>query len=62
MAAMAFVTQAWHVLALRAVHGLFDRLRRAVADDGRRVGAAATRCRAIGPVQTAQRLGPAVGP
>ena len=40
MAAMAFVTRAWHVFALRADPGPLRRLRRADADDGRRVGAA----------------------
>jgi DHA1 family multidrug resistance protein-like MFS transporter len=62
MAAMAFVTRAWHVLALRVVQGLFagyGALALTMAAD------AAPRDRmayAIGTVQTAQRLGPALGP
>jgi MFS transporter, DHA1 family, multidrug resistance protein len=62
MAAMAFVTRAWHVLALRAVQGLFagyGSLSVAMAAES------APRDRmpsAIGLVQTAQRLGPGVGP
>jgi DHA1 family multidrug resistance protein-like MFS transporter len=62
MAAMAFVTRAWHVFALRAVQGLFagyGALTLTMAADS------APRDRmayAIGFVQTAQRLGPALGP
>jgi DHA1 family multidrug resistance protein-like MFS transporter len=62
MAAMAFVTRAWHVLALRAVQGLFagyGSLSLTMAAES------APRDRmpqSIGLVQTAQRLGPAVGP
>jgi DHA1 family multidrug resistance protein-like MFS transporter len=62
MAAMAFVTRAWHVLALRAVQGLFagyGSLSVAMAAES------APRDKmpsAIGLVQTAQRLGPALGP
>ena len=62
MAAMAYVTRAWHVLALRAVQGLFagyGSLSVAMAAES------APRERmpqAIGLVQTAQRLGPGVGP
>jgi MFS transporter, DHA1 family, multidrug resistance protein len=62
MAAMAYVTRAWHVLAIRAVQGIFagyGSLSVAMAAES------APRSRmpqAIGLVQTAQRLGPAVGP
>jgi DHA1 family multidrug resistance protein-like MFS transporter len=62
MTAMAFVTRAWHVFALRAVQGLFagyGSLSVAMAAES------APRERmpnAIGVVQTAQRIGPAVGP
>ncbi len=62
MAAMGFVTQAWHVFALRALQGLFagyGALALTMAAD------AAPRDRmafAIGTVQTAQRIGPALGP
>jgi MFS transporter, DHA1 family, multidrug resistance protein len=62
MTVMAFVTRAWHVLALRAVQGLFagyGSLSVAMAAES------APRDKmpsAIGLVQTAQRLGPGVGP
>jgi len=62
MWAMAYVTRAWHVLALRAIQGLFagyGSLSVAMAAES------APRDRmpnAIGVVQTAQRIGPAVGP
>jgi MFS transporter, DHA1 family, multidrug resistance protein len=62
MTAMAFVTEAWHVFALRAIQGLFagyGALALTMAAD------AAPRERmayAIGTVQTAQRIGPALGP
>ncbi len=62
MAAMAYVTRPWHVLALRVVQGLFagyGSLSLTMAAES------APRKRmpsAIGVVQTAQRLGPAVGP
>jgi len=61
-AAMAFVTKAWHVLAIRAAQGLFagyGSLSVAMAAES------APRDRmpsAIGLVQTAQRIGPGVGP
>jgi DHA1 family multidrug resistance protein-like MFS transporter len=62
MGAMALVTRPWHVLALRAVQGIFagyGSLSVAMAAES------APRDRmpqAIGLVQTAQRLGPGVGP
>jgi MFS transporter, DHA1 family, multidrug resistance protein len=62
MAALAYVTRPWQVFALRAVQGLFagyGALTLAMAADS------APRDRtayAIGYVQTAQRLGPAIGP
>ena len=61
-AAMAFVTRVWQVLTLRAIQGLFagyGSLSVAMAAES------APRDRmpaAIGTVQTAQRIGPAVGP
>ena len=61
-AAMAFVTRVWQVLALRAIQGLFagyGSLSVAMAAES------APRDRmpaAIGTVQTAQRIGPGVGP
>ena len=62
MALMAYVTRPWHVLAVRVVQGVFagyGSLSVAMAAES------APRDRmpqAIGLVQTAQRLGPAVGP
>jgi MFS transporter, DHA1 family, multidrug resistance protein len=62
MSAMAFVTRPWHVFALRVVQGLFagyGSLTLAMAADSAPAGRMA---QAIGTVQTAQRLGPALGP
>ena len=62
MGAMAFVTRAWHVFALRAIQGLFagyGALTLTMAADSAPRGKMA---QAIGTVQTAQRLGPALGP
>ncbi len=62
MAAMAFVTRPWHVFALRAVQGFFagyGALALAMAAQSAPPGGMAS---AIGTVQTAQRLGPALGP
>jgi DHA1 family multidrug resistance protein-like MFS transporter len=62
MAAMAFVSRPWHVLALRAVQGLFagyGALTLTMAADSAPKEHTAY---AIGFVQTAQRLGPALGP
>jgi len=62
MAAMAFVTRPWHVFALRAVQGLFagyGSLTLAMAADSAPKGRMA---QSIGTIQTAQRLGPALGP
>lgn len=62
MAAMAYVTRPWHVLAIRAAQGIFagyGSLSVAMAAES------APRDQlpqAIGLVQTAQRLGPALGP
>src|SRR3954452_204375 len=62
MSAMAFVTRPWHVFALRAVQGLFagyGALTLTMAADSAPREQTAY---AIGFVQTAQRLGPALGP
>jgi DHA1 family multidrug resistance protein-like MFS transporter len=62
MAAMAFVSEPWHVFALRAVQGLFagyGALALTMAADSAPPERMAY---AIGVVQTAQRLGPALGP
>jgi MFS transporter, DHA1 family, multidrug resistance protein len=62
MGGMAYVTSAWQVFALRAIQGLFAGYGALAltmaADSAPRDGTA----RAIGTVQTAQRLGPAIGP
>jgi MFS transporter, DHA1 family, multidrug resistance protein len=62
MGAMAFVTRPWHVLALRAVQGLFagyGALALTMAADSAPKDRTAY---AIGFVQSAQRIGPALGP
>jgi MFS family permease len=62
MSAMAFVTRAWHIFALRAVQGVFagyGGLTLAMAAESAPRDRMA---RAIGLVQSAQRLGPALGP
>jgi MFS family permease len=62
MSAMAFVTRAWHIFALRAVQGVFagyGGLTLAMAAES---APRERMARAIGLVQTAQRLGPALGP
>src|SRR5688572_19765378 len=62
MTAMAFVTRPWHVLALRALQGLFagyGALALTMAADSAPKNQTAY---AIGFVQSAQRLGPALGP
>ena len=62
MAAMAFVTRPWHVFALRCIQGLFagyGALTLTMAADSAPRGRMA---QSIGTVQTAQRLGPALGP
>jgi DHA1 family multidrug resistance protein-like MFS transporter len=62
MAAMAYVTAAWQVFALRAIQGLF------AGYGGLTIAMAAESAprekmpSAIGAVQSAQRLGPAIGP
>ena len=62
MSAMAFVTRPWHVFALRGIQGLFagyGALTLTMAADSAPKGRMA---QSIGTVQTAQRLGPALGP
>src|SRR5688572_10078345 len=62
MSAMAFVTRPWHVFALRVIQGLFagyGALALTMAADSAPKGRIG---HAIGTVQTAQRLGPALGP
>src|SRR5262245_54908192 len=62
MASMPFVTRAWHVLALRAVLGLLTGYGGLSLTMAAESAPAAQMAKAIGVVQTAQRLGPAVGP
>jgi MFS family permease len=62
MALMAYVTAPWHVLALRTIQGLFagyGAIAMTMAAESAPPEHTAT---AIGWVQTAQRLGPALGP
>jgi DHA1 family multidrug resistance protein-like MFS transporter len=62
MAAMAFVTRAWHVLTLRAILGLLTGYGGLSVTMAAESAPAEHVSKAIGTVQTAQRLGPAVGP
>ena len=62
MASMAFVTKAWHVLALRAVQGLFAGYGALAITMATESVPRERMAQAIGQVQTAQRLGPALGP
>ncbi|HEY7502283.1 MAG TPA: MFS transporter [Vicinamibacterales bacterium] len=62
MSAMAFVTKAWHVFALRAVQGLFAGYGALALTMAADVAPRERMAFAIGTVQTAQRLGPALGP
>jgi MFS transporter, DHA1 family, multidrug resistance protein len=62
MAAMAFVTKAWHVFALRAIQGLFAGYGALALTMAADVAPRDRMAFAIGTVQTAQRIGPAVGP
>jgi MFS family permease len=62
MAAMAFVTRPWHVLALRATLGLLTGYGGLALTMAAESAPAERVAWAIGTVQTAQRLGPAVGP
>jgi MFS family permease len=62
MSATAFATEPWHVFALRTIQGFFagyGAMTLTMAADSAPKGRMA---QAIGTVQTAQRLGPALGP
>jgi MFS transporter, DHA1 family, multidrug resistance protein len=59
---MAFATQAWHILALRAVQALFAGHGGLTLTMAMQSAPADRLASAIGLVQTAQRLGPAIGP
>jgi MFS transporter, DHA1 family, multidrug resistance protein len=62
MSAMAFVTKAWHIFALRAVQGLFAGYGALALTMAADVAPRDRMAFAIGTVQTAQRIGPALGP
>jgi DHA1 family multidrug resistance protein-like MFS transporter len=62
MGGMAFVSEAWHVFALRAVQGLFAGYGALALTMATESAPADRIAHAIGQVQTAQRLGPALGP
>jgi MFS transporter, DHA1 family, multidrug resistance protein len=62
MAGMAYVTKAWHVFALRAVQGLFAGYGALAITMAAESAPREKTAYAIGIVQTAQRLGPALGP
>jgi len=62
MLAMAFVTRAWHVVALRAGLGLFTGYGGLALTMAAESAPRERTASAIGFVQTAQRLGPALGP
>ena len=62
MGGMAYATQAWHVFALRAVQGLFAGYGGIALTMAAESAPPDRTAYAIGIVQTAQRLGPALGP
>jgi DHA1 family multidrug resistance protein-like MFS transporter len=62
MAAMAFVSEPWHVFALRAFQGLFAGYGALTLTMAADTAPPDRMAYAIGIVQTAQRLGPALGP
>ena len=62
MCAMAFVTKAWHVFALRALQGFFAGYGALTLTMAAESAPRDRMAHAIGQVQTAQRLGPALGP
>jgi MFS family permease len=62
MSAMAYVTEAWHLFALRAVQGLVAGYGALTISMAALSAPPDRMASAIGTVQTAQRLGPAIGP
>ena len=62
MAALAYVWRPWHVLALRALLGFFAGYGPLAMTMAAESAPAEQMATALGWVQTAQRLGPAVGP
>lgn len=62
MAAMAYVTRAWHLFALRVVQGFFAGYGPVILSMAALSAPRDKIALAIGTVHTAQRLGPALGP
>ena len=62
MASMAYVTRPWHVFALRVVQGVFAGYGALSITMAAESAPRENTAFAIGIVQTAQRLGPALGP
>ncbi|MBI4888243.1 MAG: MFS transporter [Acidobacteria bacterium] len=62
MSAMAYATKAWHLFALRALQGFFAGYGPLTLSMAARSAPREKLAVAIGAVQTAQRMGPAVGP
>jgi DHA1 family multidrug resistance protein-like MFS transporter len=62
MGLMAYATQPWHLFALRAVQGLVGGYGPLTVSMAALSAPTAHMARAIGTVQTAQRIGPAIGP
>src|SRR3970282_1243956 len=62
MIAMAYVTRAWHLFALRAVQGFFAGYGPLTLSMAALSAPREKMAIAIGTVQTAQRMGPAIGP
>ena len=62
MIAMAYVTRPWHLLALRVLQGFFAGYGALNVSMAALSAPREKMARAIGTVQTAQRLGPALGP
>jgi DHA1 family multidrug resistance protein-like MFS transporter len=62
MAGMAYATRAWHIFALRAAQGLFAGYGGIALTMAAESAPRERTAYAIGTVQTAQRLGPALGP
>jgi len=62
MIAMAYVTRAWHLFALRALQGFFAGYGPLTLSMAARSAPREKVAAAIGTVQTAQRMGPTLGP
>jgi DHA1 family multidrug resistance protein-like MFS transporter len=62
MCAMAYATEAWHLFALRALQGFVGGYGALTISMAARSAPRERMAQAIGAVQTAQRVGPAIGP